>query len=635
MTKQPIRNVGGPVAAPPVGGHGGGVMGAPSVVGGPEAMWLLGLIGGTAMLVTSDPRDSLSCRVSIKPNYKFDSEICRLSSLSFHSWLIFREHFAKLDERNKLIDCSGMFCIPVTDFDFRCGLCVFVKILILDLGYSLRDGDDESVGTSTARVILFSTIPTTILSTVPTTDLPVISVAKQDFLLETSLDSYSDTSSYSSLRHSPSGYALLDSLCNSLTATSARPSRKRCMSPAALVYVALPVREAVSSNEGYMPYVPREVALGVDVEDNYEPYTEPDVDSDIQVDIDTCIAFADDLKAIGTDVISMVKTAAKEEVESSVRGTIEVVVDPRVRLVINDDVRESVWEDVPGHVTTDGSVEITYDTLRDLNDPTCNQRGDCQHVKEALKAYDTTKNPKTETEIENEQQNDNFDTNGNNENGNENVNGNPNANNGGVVPVAQECTYQDFVKCQLLNFKGTEGELMKLMTEVYCPRNVIKKMKTELWNLIVKGKEDKVDKYIGGLPDSIQRNVIAAKPVRLQDAICIANSLIDLKLKGYAIKNAKSKRRDCRTAVVATPQRAPVRNQPGNAFYKCRRQGHYRNKYPRLRNQNHGNKNGNNEAKTRAYAIGGAEANPDSNVVTRKLSYVKLKNVIGNVPTSD
>ncbi|GJZ43327.1 hypothetical protein Tco_0590582 [Tanacetum coccineum] len=30
-------------------------------------------------------------------------------------------------------------------------------------------------------------------------------------------------------------------------------------------------------------------------------------------------------------------------------------------------------------------------------------------------------------------------------------------------------------------------ELMKLMTEVYCPRNEIKKIETELWNLTVKG----------------------------------------------------------------------------------------------------------------------------------------------------
>ncbi|GJT65023.1 putative reverse transcriptase domain-containing protein [Tanacetum coccineum] len=72
------------------------------------------------------------------------------------------------------------------------------------------------------------------------------------------------------------------------------------------------------------------------------------------------------------------------------------------------------------------------------------------------------------------------------------------------------------MKCQPLNFKGTEGvvglirwfknmetvfhisncpekyqlkELMKLMTEVYCPRNKIQKMESELWNLTVKNND--------------------------------------------------------------------------------------------------------------------------------------------------
>ncbi|GKE76830.1 putative reverse transcriptase domain-containing protein, partial [Tanacetum coccineum] len=71
--------------------------------------------------------------------------------------------------------------------------------------------------------------------------------------------------------------------------------------------------------------------------------------------------------------------------------------------------------------------------------------------------------------------------------------------------------------------------------------------------------------------------------------------------------------RDCRIAVVATPQRAPVGNQMGNTCYKCGRPGNYRNECPKLRNQNHGNKTrnktGNNEAKARAYAIGGGGAN--------------------------
>ncbi|GKB47847.1 putative reverse transcriptase domain-containing protein [Tanacetum coccineum] len=137
--------------------------------------------------------------------------------------------------------------------------------------------------------------------------------------------------------------------------------------------------------------------------------------------------------------------------------------------------------------------------------------------------------------------------NGNGENGNSR-NENPNENNRDARPVARECTYQDFMKCQPLNFKGTEGvvglirwfekmetvfhisncpekyqvkyatcillnnvltwwnshkrtiraeaafamswrELMKLMAKVYCPRNEIQKMESELWNLTVKNND--------------------------------------------------------------------------------------------------------------------------------------------------
>ncbi|GKC88112.1 putative reverse transcriptase domain-containing protein, partial [Tanacetum coccineum] len=177
---------------------------------------------------------------------------------------------------------------------------------------------------------------------------------------------------------------------------------------------------------------------------------------------------------------------------------------------------------------------------------------------------------------------------------NQNRNGNPNVNAGGVVPVARECTYQDFVKCQPLNFKGTEEvvgltrwfekieikrtigtdvayamswkALMKLMIEVYYPRNKIQKMENELWNLAVRGndltaytqrfqdlillctkmvpeEEDRVKKFIGGLPDNIQGNVIVAEPTRLQDVIRIANNLMDQKLKGYNARKDENKRR--------------------------------------------------------------------------------------------
>ncbi|GJZ80614.1 putative reverse transcriptase domain-containing protein [Tanacetum coccineum] len=111
------------------------------------------------------------------------------------------------------------------------------------------------------------------------------------------------------------------------------------------------------------------------------------------------------------------------------------------------------------------------------------------------------------------------DGNGGGGNGNSG-NGNPNENNRDARHVARECTYQDFMKCQPLNFKGTEGvvglirwfekmrtklglvdtnikrgtysetdaafamswrELMKLMAKVYCPKTEIPKMESKLW----------------------------------------------------------------------------------------------------------------------------------------------------------
>ncbi|GKA66509.1 hypothetical protein Tco_0766317, partial [Tanacetum coccineum] len=53
----------------------------------------------------------------------------------------------------------------------------------------------------------------------------------------------------------------------------------------------------------------------------------------------------------------------------------------------------------------------------------------------------------------------------------------------------------------------------------------------------------RLEKFIGGLPDNIQGNVIATEPTRLQDAVRIANNLMDQKLKGYDVRNAENKRR--------------------------------------------------------------------------------------------
>ncbi|GJX29019.1 putative reverse transcriptase domain-containing protein, partial [Tanacetum coccineum] len=146
------------------------------------------------------------------------------------------------------------------------------------------------------------------------------------------------------------------------------------------------------------------------------------------------------------------------------------------------------------------------------------------------------------------------------------------------------------------------AELMKLMTEVMVPN-----------------EEDIVERFIRGIPDNIQGNVIATNPTRFQYAVRIANQLMDKKLQGYAARSVESKRRierpcivkcnnckkvghltrDCTTTITPNTQRAPNRgNQTRN----------------RVGNKT-GNQTGGNEATAKAYAVGGGGTNPDSNVV--------------------
>ncbi|GJX02310.1 hypothetical protein Tco_0186223 [Tanacetum coccineum] len=87
-----------------------------------------------------------------------------------------------------------------------------------------------------------------------------------------------------------------------------------------------------------------------------------------------------------------------------------------------------------------------------------------RRVEEALVAHEATRAANA-LEAENQSQNRSDDDNGNNgnedgkngngENGN-GGNGNPDENGRGDRPVAREFTYQDFMKCQPLNFKETE-----------------------------------------------------------------------------------------------------------------------------------------------------------------------------------
>ncbi|GJR34501.1 putative reverse transcriptase domain-containing protein [Tanacetum coccineum] len=169
--------------------------------------------------------------------------------------------------------------------------------------------------------------------------------------------------------------------------------------------------------------------------------------------------------------------------------------------------------------------------------------------------------------------------------------------------VARECTYQDFMKCKPLYFKGTEGVVeltqwfermetvfrisncsvenqikfstctllagaltWKKMTDKYCPRNEMKKLEAELLNLKVIGTDvvkynqrfqelallcvrmfpeesDKIERYVGGLPDMIHGNIVASRPKTMQEAIEMATELMDKRVSTIAERQAENKRK--------------------------------------------------------------------------------------------
>ncbi|GKD36251.1 putative reverse transcriptase domain-containing protein [Tanacetum coccineum] len=172
------------------------------------------------------------------------------------------------------------------------------------------------------------------------------------------------------------------------------------------------------------------------------------------------------------------------------------------------------------------------------------------------------------------------------------------------APIARKCSYKEFMSCQPINFKGTEGavglirwlvfshsnctedckvkfatgtltkealswwnsfaqpigieeaykitwvEFKKLLIKKYCPRTEVQKMEDEFYHLTVKGNDLKtyvrrfqelatlcptmvvdsekmMEVFIRGLPQSIEGNVTASKPQTLEEAINIAQRLMD------------------------------------------------------------------------------------------------------------
>ncbi|GJS44661.1 putative reverse transcriptase domain-containing protein [Tanacetum coccineum] len=192
-------------------------------------------------------------------------------------------------------------------------------------------------------------------------------------------------------------------------------------------------------------------------------------------------------------------------------------------------------------------------------------------------------------------------------------------------------------------------ELMKLMTEVYCLRNEIQKMESEPWNLTVKNndlaaytqrfqeltmmrlevnqRDDRGQQPPFKRPNVGGQNMARAytagnnekKPYNGPLPLCNKCKIHHegpCTMRCGKCNKVGHLTRDCKVTNSATStQRGQMVNQRVLTCFECGRQGHFRSDFPKLKDQNPGNKNRVGEARRKAYVLGGGDANPDSNVV--------------------
>nr|GFC17254.1 reverse transcriptase domain-containing protein [Tanacetum cinerariifolium] len=130
---------------------------------------------------------------------------------------------------------------------------------------------------------------------------------------------------------------------------------------------------------------------------------------------------------------------------------------------------------------------------------------------------------------------------------------------------------------------------------------------------MVPNEEDQVEKFIGGLLDNIQGNMIARgqqPPFKRQ------NTEVKMLLEPIRLVPMRK-----RSAVAVTTQETPRPNQRVVTYFECGAQGHYQKDCPKVKNQTRGNKARVPDARGKAYVLGGGDANPGPNTVTGLLGH--------------
>nr|GEY17060.1 hypothetical protein [Tanacetum cinerariifolium] len=275
------------------------------------------------------------------------------------------------------------------------------------------------------------------------------------------------------------------------------------------------------------------------------------------------------------------------------------------------------------------------------------------------------------------------------------------------TPVARKCSYKEFMSCQPFNFKGSEGAVglicwFERTESVFSRRNYTEDCKVKFatgtlteealpwWNSVaqpirieeaykitwvefknlmikkfqelatlcptmVSDSEKMMEAFIGRLPRSIEGNVTASKPQTLEEAINIAQRLMDEVTKHTSVQvssNHKQKFDDRRTFNNNYP------NSRNNIYQKNR--NNHNNDYHQQQNKRQetvrsyaatpaensgytGNQKGhyanqcrkttNNNAQGRAYMLRDRNAHRYPNVVTAQVMEEKSKDKqLENIP---
>ncbi|GKB54369.1 reverse transcriptase domain-containing protein [Tanacetum coccineum] len=175
-------------------------------------------------------------------------------------------------------------------------------------------------------------------------------------------------------------------------------------------------------------------------------------------------------------------------------------------------------------------------------------------------------------------------------------------------------------------------EFKRLLTNKYCPRTEVRKMVDELYNLTVKGNDLKpyvrrfqelavlcpnmvpnteklLEAFIEGLPRSIKGNVTASKPQTLEEAINIAQRLIDQVTKHTPVQGTNDHKRKFDDERNTTNNN----NYPNDRNNNNHSNNHNNNNYQDNRNNNNRNNDYHHQQNRRQETIRTYAATPTEN----------------------